>query len=343
MKLNNGSQVTARPARKPTVGTPGYFAESNETGAPSHPGQDWFNDVIDEITQAVAAAGVAYDPSKITNLKSAVEALRNASNLNAGTVPLARLPAGTSGGIDAAKLEGKNGDYYRNIANMTGNVPIERLPVSPTQIGQSIDNVLRGGDGGIGKDIDLRGSIYCTGTPEDIYGKGTFFGFAEGFELGVPGMGPEVYGTLFCNGHFYHSSGLNGISRVFVSSYGIYRQSPLTELTWGSWIRSYDSENFSTDGIIRMESEYAIFSSPDRVLNTEYINTTDKYRFVSVSTGIDSAAGISIVVNGDVVGESYVNTALYNSQFVSALVPPSGRYELRSVNAPTNIIKWAEL
>ncbi|MCW4628293.1 MULTISPECIES: pyocin knob domain-containing protein [Marinomonas] len=95
-KLRNGSQVTTRPARKITAGTAGYFSESNDSGEPSYPGQDWFNDLIDEIVQAVTAAGVTYDPTKITNLKSTVEALRNASNLNAGTVALARLPVTTN-------------------------------------------------------------------------------------------------------------------------------------------------------------------------------------------------------------------------------------------------------
>ncbi|AWX98572.1 hypothetical protein A8139_00660 [Marinomonas primoryensis] len=90
-KLRNGSQVTTRPTRKAIAGTAGYFSESNESGEPSYPGQDWFNDVIDEIVQAVTAADVTYDPTKITNLKSTVEALRNASNLNAGTVSMTHL------------------------------------------------------------------------------------------------------------------------------------------------------------------------------------------------------------------------------------------------------------
>jgi hypothetical protein len=63
-KLQNGSQVTLRPARKPQIGTGGYFSENNESGAPSYPGQDWFNDCTDEFLNALAAAGVTYDPTK---------------------------------------------------------------------------------------------------------------------------------------------------------------------------------------------------------------------------------------------------------------------------------------
>lgn len=66
--LHNGSQVTARPARKTTAGTPGYFSESNDNNQPSYPGQDWFNDVIDEFKNALAAANITYVPGDLTHL-----------------------------------------------------------------------------------------------------------------------------------------------------------------------------------------------------------------------------------------------------------------------------------
>ncbi|EMA8958592.1 hypothetical protein U5315_002673 [Vibrio fluvialis] len=66
--LRNGSQVIARPARKTTAGTPGYFSESNDNNQPSYPGQDWFNDVIDEFANALAAANITYMPGDLTHL-----------------------------------------------------------------------------------------------------------------------------------------------------------------------------------------------------------------------------------------------------------------------------------
>lgn len=66
--LRNGSQVTSRPARKATAGTPGYFSESNEVGKPSYPGQDWFNDVIDEFNNALVAVGITYEPDRLDHL-----------------------------------------------------------------------------------------------------------------------------------------------------------------------------------------------------------------------------------------------------------------------------------
>ncbi len=75
--LNNGSQVENVPALKPRVGTAGYFSESNESGSPSYPGQDWFNAVIREFQTALAASGVAFDPDKFDHLQKMIT---NASN-----------------------------------------------------------------------------------------------------------------------------------------------------------------------------------------------------------------------------------------------------------------------
>ncbi|MCF4173519.1 hypothetical protein [Vibrio sp. McD22-P3] len=72
--LNNGSQVENVPALKPRVGSPGYFSESNDNGAPSYPGQDWFNAVIREFQTALSAKGVAFDPDKFDHLQKLLEA-----------------------------------------------------------------------------------------------------------------------------------------------------------------------------------------------------------------------------------------------------------------------------
>ncbi|MBY7931601.1 phage tail protein [Vibrio fluvialis] len=75
--LRNGSQVTARPARKPTEGTAGYFSESNDNSQPSYPGQDWFNDVIDEFLNALSAANVTYVPGNLTHLAQLFSSVRS--------------------------------------------------------------------------------------------------------------------------------------------------------------------------------------------------------------------------------------------------------------------------
>lgn len=75
--LNNGSQVENVPALKPRVGTAGYFSESNDNGAPSYPGQDWFNAVIREFQGALSASGVAFDPDKFDHLQKLLDANGN--------------------------------------------------------------------------------------------------------------------------------------------------------------------------------------------------------------------------------------------------------------------------
>ncbi|EMS7710008.1 phage tail protein [Vibrio cholerae] len=76
-KLQNGSQVSVRPQRKPLVGLGGYFSESNDQGAPSYPGQDWFNDCTDEFLNALEAAGIEYDHGRLDHLARAFSAVRS--------------------------------------------------------------------------------------------------------------------------------------------------------------------------------------------------------------------------------------------------------------------------
>ncbi|MBO1366078.1 phage tail protein [Vibrio cholerae] len=76
-KLQNGSQVSVRPQRKPLVGLGGYFSESNEQGAPSYPGQDWFNNCIDEFINALDEMGISYDQEQLDHLARAFAAVRS--------------------------------------------------------------------------------------------------------------------------------------------------------------------------------------------------------------------------------------------------------------------------
>ncbi|EEO13809.1 hypothetical protein [Vibrio cholerae] len=86
-KLQNGSQVSARPERKPLVGLGGYFSESNDQGAPSYPGQDWFNDCTDEFINALDEMGITYDQEQLDHLARAFAAVRSQAwnaNVNYG-------------------------------------------------------------------------------------------------------------------------------------------------------------------------------------------------------------------------------------------------------------------
>ncbi|ELB2040568.1 hypothetical protein QNZ60_004849 [Vibrio parahaemolyticus] len=58
--LQNGSQATARPANKPTVGLGGWFTESGDNNVPSYPGADWFNKNIAEFQNALQALDLQF-------------------------------------------------------------------------------------------------------------------------------------------------------------------------------------------------------------------------------------------------------------------------------------------
>ncbi|HCG7934342.1 TPA: hypothetical protein NJ875_000663 [Vibrio parahaemolyticus] len=97
--LQNGSQVIERPAKKPTSGFPGYFTESGDNNIPSYPGQDWFNDVIDEFLNALSSQGVTFLPNKTDHL---AKALANA------------VTSGQESLIDGSIYKGSNGVYVQD-------------------------------------------------------------------------------------------------------------------------------------------------------------------------------------------------------------------------------------
>jgi hypothetical protein len=84
--LQNGSQVTERPANKPRTGLPGYFTESGENNVPSYPGADWFNHVIDEFQNLLEAQNVAFDPDKDDHLARLITKVSQTPNFSFQTV-----------------------------------------------------------------------------------------------------------------------------------------------------------------------------------------------------------------------------------------------------------------
>lgn len=64
---------------------------------------------------------------------------RNAENMDAGLLPLARLPA-TLTGKDADTLDGQHGAYYRDAGNLNaGEIPLARIPATLT--GKDVDTL----------------------------------------------------------------------------------------------------------------------------------------------------------------------------------------------------------
>ncbi|HHC6515874.1 TPA: hypothetical protein ACN35K_003046 [Vibrio parahaemolyticus] len=80
--LQNGSQATVRPAKKPTVGLAGWFTESGDNNVPSYPGADWFNNVIAEFQNALTEQGVLFDPNKDDHLSQMFTKGKKVSNVS---------------------------------------------------------------------------------------------------------------------------------------------------------------------------------------------------------------------------------------------------------------------
>ncbi|HEG4440103.1 TPA: hypothetical protein SD634_003401 [Vibrio cholerae] len=117
--LHNGSQVTARPARKTTSGTMGYFSESNDSNAPSYPGADFFNDQIDEFKNALAVMGIAYDETKVDHLaRLFISVSKSVPVYSATTVyTYGDIVQKTIGGVK------KFFQWYSNVESLAGKDP----------------------------------------------------------------------------------------------------------------------------------------------------------------------------------------------------------------------------
>ncbi|MCW8336630.1 hypothetical protein MD483_22745, partial [Vibrio sp. DBSS07] len=160
--LNNGSQVENVPALKPRVGTPGYFSESNDNGAPSYPGQDWFNAVIQEFQTVLNDAGIDFDPAKFDHLSQAFSGKanashkHNASDINSGTLAKERLPNASTTDKGASQLSNSySGDS-------------QTKSVTEKALSDGLNSHLKIGLSSLGlSDADFANN----GSPEDIFNK----------------------------------------------------------------------------------------------------------------------------------------------------------------------------
>jgi hypothetical protein len=87
--------------------------------------------------KTVDGSGSGLDADKLDGQEGSY--YRNAANLNSGTIPLDRLPT-TLTGKDADKLDGQEGSYYQNAGNLNaGTLPLDRIPATLT--GKSTDKI----------------------------------------------------------------------------------------------------------------------------------------------------------------------------------------------------------
>ena len=100
-------------------------------------------------------------------------------------------------------------------------------------------------ESGVGRSIDLRDTVYSTGTPQDVLGKGIVSGFASAADLvGLPG-GAFDFGTLTVNGSYVDATGVTGMSRVFLTGNRMFYQNADSLTSWGAWSESWTPGNMA--------------------------------------------------------------------------------------------------
>jgi len=85
---------------------------------------------------------------------------------------------------------------------------------------------------GLGGDVDLRNTIYSTGTPDGLIGKGYAIGLGSGSALGVVVAG---VGTLEVAGVYGGTGVHSGFTRRFTAQGRTFVQSGLSGAAWGDW------------------------------------------------------------------------------------------------------------
>jgi hypothetical protein len=144
--------LTNKTLSSPTITSPGVtggtFSNPALTG-----GVDATKDGSEIVTKAMYGSGNSLDADLLDGHEGSW--YRNADNLNAGTIPLARIPA-TLTGKDADTLDTHEGSWYQNANNLNaGTIPLARIPATLT--GKDADTL-----DGSHKTAIISAAIECT-------------------------------------------------------------------------------------------------------------------------------------------------------------------------------------
>lgn len=104
---------------------------------------------------------------------------------------------------------------------------------------RTLESALQPGSFGIGAQLDLRGTIYETGAPSDLFSTGTVTGLAAGgpSHLDIPGLTDTDMGILRSDMHWSDSTAGVGLIQTFTRSNGEkYVRGVVDANTWGSWL-----------------------------------------------------------------------------------------------------------
>lgn len=97
------------------------------------------------------------------------------------------------------------------------------------------------GDFGVGRYLDLRGTIYETGAPSAVFGKGFVTGMAVGSALGVGGG----LGVLEVHAHWPDQAGAPSVMRKFTQGHSQFSQYALDANTWSNWSKAWTNADYA--------------------------------------------------------------------------------------------------
>lgn len=179
---------------------------------------------------------------------------------------------------------------------------------------------------GVGGPRDLRSTIYSTGVPSDLYGKGTVFGFADAAELGIAGYPVDSYGALEVGYHWTDGTGLATAYRRFTTgTTGLpieFLQAAISSAAWGPWKKTI------------AEGDSITVTSADKWTTGRTFSFTGGA--TGTSSAVDGSANVSIALT--VSNSGHTHTAAQIGAATAGLaVGAIGSYILAGVATTTAI------
>ena len=148
---------------------------------------------------------------------------------------------GTAATLDTGTAAGQlptNADLATGAFTTVGTAATADVQTSATDT--TAGSLMAVGAFGLGGDVDLRNTIYSTGTPDGLIGKGYAIGLGSGSALGVVVTG---VGTLEVAGVYGGTGVHSGFTRRFTAQGRTFVQSGLSGAAWGDWSEIYTTAN----------------------------------------------------------------------------------------------------
>lgn len=201
------------------------------------------------------------------------------------------------------------------------------LPVQANPLDLTGNKLLRTGAFGLGSWGDLRGTIWESGNPTDLVGRGETFGLASNTVLGVPSLPTEQLGVLRVSAH---SAAFGSFHREYRSGGRTFTQNGTSETSWGPWVEI----GTSVPGVGKVPSVYNLGNIANDAAVTLNITPTPRLIFaLAANTQLRGGGGL---VWGNSAGAPSL-TVMAQSQTGggTSIVPVAGGGTLDGTTGPS--------